>query len=381
MIVNNILRFRLREKGFFLVNLQTQLLERDKTAILGEIITTYYMIAIFNYLITFLGTDVADDAQKLAAQAQQTTQAAAAKADSLLPNAMGIKSTVDSVSHMNTSQIFTFITDKGLNLGTKILAAIAIYLIGAWLIKKIKNITRKIFTKKNVDPSLSSFVLSTVSILLTLILVIVTIDTLGVDTTSFVALLGGAGLAIGMALSGTLQNFAGGVMILIFKPFKVGDTIEAEGFLGTVSSIEIISTHMTTADNKKIILPNGALFNGIINNYSETGTRRCDWTIGISYGNDADKAKDLLVSIINSCPQIMKENSPEAPSAFISNLSASSVDIAGRGWVKTEDYFTAMTYVTEKVYAEFPKAGFSFPYPHMNVIMNNTPQSKEDKKN
>jgi small conductance mechanosensitive channel len=338
------------------------------------------MITLFNYLIAFLGTDVAEDAQKLAAQAQQTTQAAAAKADSLLPNAMGIKSTVDSVSHMNTSQIFSFITDKGLNLGTKILAAIAIYLIGAWLIKKIKNITRRIFTKKNVDPSLSSFVLSTVSILLTLILIIVTIDTLGVDTTSFVALLGGAGLAIGMALSGTLQNFAGGVMILIFKPFKVGDTIEAEGFIGTVSAIEIISTHMTTPDNKKIILPNGALFNGIINNYSEMGTRRCDWIIGITYGDDADKAKELLIKIIKSCPQIMKEDAPEAPSAFINNLSASSVDIAGRGWVKTDDYYTAMAYVTEKVYAEFPKAGLSFPYPHMDVTMNNAIQNQEDKK-
>ncbi|MCI1721037.1 MAG: mechanosensitive ion channel [Bacteroidales bacterium] len=339
------------------------------------------MITLFNYLIAFLGTDVAEDAQKLAAQAQQTTQAAAAKADSLLPNAMGIKSTVDSVSHMNTSQIFSFITDKGLNLGTKILAAIAIYLIGAWLIKKIKNITRRIFTKKNVDPSLSSFVLSTVSILLTLILIIVTIDTLGVDTTSFVALLGGAGLAIGMALSGTLQNFAGGVMILIFKPFKVGDMIEAEGFIGTVSAIEIISTHMTTPDNKKIILPNGALFNGIINNYSEMGTRRCDWIIGITYGDDADKAKELLINIIKSCPQIMKEDAPEAPSAFINNLSASSVDIAGRGWVKTDDYYTAMAYVTEKVYAEFPKAGLSFPYPHMDVTMNNATKNQEDKKN
>src|SRR5574344_1989198 len=326
------------------------------------------MTALFNSLLTLLNVNLPDDAQKLAAQAQQVTQAATAKADSLLPNSLGIKSTVDSVSHMDTSQLFTFVTDKGLNLGTKILAAIVIYLLGEWLIKKIKKITKRIFTKKNVDPSLSSFVLSTVSILLTLILIIVTIDTLGVDTTSFVALLGGAGLAIGMALSGTLQNFAGGVMILIFKPFKVGDTIEAEGFIGTVSAIEIISTHMTTPDNKKI------------NNYSEMGTRRCDWIIGITYGDDADKAKELLIKIIKSCPQIMKEDAPEAPSAFINNLSASSVDIAGRGWVKTDDYYTAMAYVTEKVYAEFPKAGLSFPYQHTDVTMNNAIQNQEDKK-
>jgi len=339
------------------------------------------MNALVNSLLTLLSVNLPDDAQKLASHAQQVTQEATAKADSLLPNTLGIKSTVDSVSHMDTGQLFTFVTDKGLNLGTKILAAIVIYLLGAWLIKKIKKITKRIFTKKNVDPSLSSFVLSTISILLTLILIIVTIDTLGIDTTSFVALLGGAGLAIGMALSGTLQNFAGGVMILIFKPFKVGDVIEAQGYVGTVSAIEIISTHMTTPDNKKIILPNGSLFNGIINNYSDTGTRRCDWTIGITYGDDVDKAKSLLIKIINECPQIMKENAPEAPSAYVINLSASSVDILGRGWVKTDHYFTALTYVTEKVYEEFPKAGLSFPYPHMNVIMDNTDNEtdKQDK--
>ncbi|MDD2242571.1 MAG: mechanosensitive ion channel family protein [Bacteroidales bacterium] len=342
------------------------------------------MNALFNSLLTLLSVNLPDDAQKLAAQAQQVTQEATAKADSLLPNTLGIKSTVDSVSHMDTGQLLTFVTDKGLNLGTKILAAIVIYLLGAWLIKKIKKITRRIFTKKNVDPSLSSFVLSTISILLTLILVIVTIDALGIDTTSFVALLGGAGLAIGMALSGTLQNFAGGVMILIFKPFKVGDVIEAQGYVGTVSAIEIISTHMTTTDNKKIILPNGSLFNGIINNYSDTGTRRCEWTIGITYGDDVDKAKSLLIKIIKECPQIMKENAPEAPSAYVINLSASSVDILGRGWVKTEHYFTALTYVTERVYEGFPKAGLNFPYPHMNVIMDNTPDNetnKQDKNN
>ena len=339
------------------------------------------MNALVNSLLTLLSVNLPDDAQKLASHAQQVTQEATAKADSLLPNTLGIKSTVDSVSHMDTGQLFTFVTDKGLNLGTKILAAIVIYLLGAWLIKKIKKITKRIFTKKNVDPSLSSFVLSTISILLTLILIIVTIDTLGIDTTSFVALLGGAGLAIGMALSGTLQNFAGGVMILIFKPFKVGDVIEAQGYVGTVSAIEIISTHMTTPDNKKIILPNGSLFNGIINNYSDTGTRRCDWTIGITYGDDVDKAKSLLIKIINECPQIIKENAPEAPSAYVINLSASSVDILGRGWVKTDHYFTALTYVTEKVYEEFPKAGLSFPYPHMNVIMDNTDNEtdKQDK--
>ncbi len=337
------------------------------------------MNVLFNSLLTLLSVNLSDNAQKLAAQAQQVTQEATAKADSLLPNTLGIKATVDSVSHMDTDQLFTFVTDKGLNLGTKILAAIVIYLLGAWIIKKIKKITKRIFTKKDVDPSLSSFVLSTISILLTLILIIVTIDTLGIDTTSFVALLGGAGLAIGMALSGTLQNFAGGVMILIFKPFKVGDVIEAQGYIGTVSAIEIISTHMTTPDNKNIILPNGSLFNGIINNYSDKGTRRCDWTIGITYGDDVNKAKTLLIKIIKECPHIMEENAPEAPSAYVINLNASSVDILGRGWVKTEHYFTALTYVTEKVYEEFPKAGLSFPYPHMNVIMDNTPDNETDK--
>ena len=204
-------------------------------------------------------------------------------ADSLKEPAAVIDQTIKTLMQTPVDQLISTGLDYGLKLGTKILAAIIIYLVGAWVIRKIKRIVQKICEKRSLDASLTSFLLSFTSISLSILLIVTTISVLGVDTTSFVALLAGSGVAIGMALSGTLQNFAGGIMILIFKPFKVGDYIEAQGYDGTVTSIEITATHINTPDNKKIILPNGALSNGTINNYSTTGVRRCNWDISIPY--------------------------------------------------------------------------------------------------
>ena len=212
---------------------------------------------------------------------------------------------------------------------------------------------------------MGSFLLSFVSITFSVLLIVTTISVLGVDTTSFVALLAGSGLAIGMAMSGTLQNFAGGIMILLFKPFRVGEYIEAQGFSGTVKSIEITTTHITTPDNKTVILPNGALSNGSINNYSASGTRRCEWNIGISYGDDVAKAKEIILNIIRNRPEII--NTPAEPFAALSNLADSAVIIPARAWVNSDNYWTLYYEVNERIYTELPANGISFPFPQMDV--------------
>ena len=276
-----------------------------------------------------------------------------------------INETIKNLAESPVQNIISTGLDYMVKFGLKVIAAFAIYIIGAWIVKKTKRLIRNLFHKRNLDPSLASFILSFYSITFTILLIIVTIGVLGVDTSSIVAVLAGSGLAIGMALSGTLQNFAGGMMILLFKPFKIGDFIEAQGYSGTVQSIEITTTHITTPDNKKIILPNGALSNGAINNFSITGTRRCEWKIGISYGDDVAKAKEVILNIIKNHPALI--NDPVEPFAALAQLADSSVVIVARAWTKSEDYWTFTFDVNEQVYNELPKHGINFPFPQMDV--------------
>lgn len=292
-------------------------------------------------------------------------QAKTIPADSLKAPAKVLDETIRTVLQTPLDQLISSSIDHAIKIGIKILAALIIYFIGAWLIRKFKKILRKIFEKRGVDPSLGSFLLSFVSITFSVLLIVTTISVLGVDTTSFVALLAGSGLAIGMAMSGTLQNFAGGIMILLFKPFRVGEYIEAQGFSGTVKSIEITTTHITTPDNKTVILPNGALSNGSINNYSASGTRRCEWNIGISYGDDVAKAKEIILNIIRNRPEII--NTPAEPFAALSNLADSAVIITARAWVNSDNYWTLYYEVNERIYTELPANGISFPFPQMDV--------------
>ena len=196
-----------------------------------------------------------------------------------------------ALSHMSGEEVISMIIRGALDISARILIALVILAIGRWIIRYLKNILRKMLTKREVDASLKSFLMSLVSISLTLFLIITIISILGIDTTSFVAIFASAGLAIGMALSGTLQNFAGGVMILIFKPFHVGDFIEAQGQTGTVKEIQLFNTIINTPDNKTIMIPNGGISTGIINNYSKENRRRVEWTFGIGYGDDYDKAR------------------------------------------------------------------------------------------
>ncbi|MDO4998696.1 MAG: mechanosensitive ion channel [Bacteroidales bacterium] len=258
---------------------------------------------------------------------------------------------------------------QAIQFGLKVLAAIVIYIIGAWLIKRIKKGLQRLFERKQTDRAMASFISSFVSIALTIVLIIVTIGTLGVNTTSLAALLAAGGMAIGMALSGTLQNFAGGLMIMAFKPFKAGDYIEALGYAGTVTEVTIVGTHLTTFDNRKVILPNGALSGGNVVNYSYYPLRRIDITVGVEYGTDAAACKQKLTEIVLEDPRFLSASTPGAkdPIIAIQKLDSSSVNFLIRAWVRTEDYWGAWFDLNERVYTELPQAGINFPFPQVDV--------------
>lgn len=280
-----------------------------------------------------------------------------------------IGETIGELADMPVRDILGFLAENAMSIGLKVLAAIIIYAVGAWLIQRIKRLLKKILVKRNIEASLSSFTLSFVSITLTILLLLITVQTLGVDTSSIVALIAGSGLAIGMALSGTLQNFAGGIMILFFKPFKVGDYIETQGYSGTVHSIQITTTVIKTTDNKTVVLPNGGLSGSIINNYSTSEKRRCDWDISIEYGSDIDLAKSVLMEIVNRNGKVLQE--PEKPFIALKSLADSAIIVTCRVWVKREDYWDVFYTVNEEIYKELPKRGIGFPYPQLDVHINN----------
>lgn len=248
--------------------------------------------------------------------------------------------------------------------GVKLVGAIFTLLIGLWVANIILGVVRKILERSKVDQSLNSFLCSLVSILLKVMVYITALSVLGVEMTSFVAILGAAGLAVGLALSGTLQNFAGGVMILFFKYFKVGDFIEAQGYMGTVKEIQIFVTILTTPDNKTIILPNGPLSTGSLTNFSTQPLRRVDWTFGIGYGDNVDKAYEVLGKLIADDDRILKD--PE-PFMAVSALADSSVNIVVRVWVNAADYWGVHFQMNEMVYKTFDKEGLSIPFPQRDV--------------
>lgn len=270
-----------------------------------------------------------------------------------------------------------FLTDLGqtaIHFGLKVLAAIVVYAVGAWLIKITKRMLTATFKRRNTSQTLSSFLISLVSITMTVLLIIIVVGTLGINTTSLAALLAAGGMAIGMALSGTVQNFAGGLMILMFKPFKVGDYITAQGHEGYVVDVNIVSTKIRTFANSVIVLPNGSLFNGTIDNFSEKDFHRITWNVDLAYGTDARKAIDLLLQIVKSDPRILdkaKENSVADPSVHIV-LKDSCVEFVVWAWAKTSDYWGAMFDIQEKIYKQIPENGFSFPFPQLDVHMDRT---------
>ncbi len=248
--------------------------------------------------------------------------------------------------------------------GPKLLGAIAVLIIGNFVIKLMMNSFTKMMDKRKTDSSLKPFLRSLVSILLKTMLVISALGMLGVEMTSFIAILGAAGLAVGLALSGTLQNFAGGVIILLFKPFKVGDYVEAQGHSGFVKEIQIFNTILLELDNKTVIIPNGPLSTGSMVNYSTEPTRRVDFTFGIAYGDSVDKARKILFELFKEDKRILTD-----PAYFVglSEMADSSVNLTARAWVKGEDYWDVFFEINEKTYNSFNAEGISIPFPQMDV--------------
>ncbi len=248
--------------------------------------------------------------------------------------------------------------------GPKLIGAVITLVIGLWIIKRITNGIRKTFEKRDIDPSLRPFLIGLISTLLKVFLVVSVLSMVGIAMTSFVAIIGSIGLAVGLALSGTLQNFAGGVILLILKPFKVGDFIEAQGYMGTVNSIQIFNTILKTPDNKTIIIPNGGLSTGAMINYSTEARRRVDWTVGIGYGDDVSKARKILQDIFAADSRVLKD---PAPFIQVSELADSSVNLATRVWVEAADYWDVFMETNEKIYNEFNAQGINIPFPQMDV--------------
>lgn len=300
----------------------------------------------------------------------------------LAPEQEAVKSTLDSLktaraealaekvqnlSNMSADQIISLLLEEAVKIGMKVLAAIAIYIIGAWVIKKIKRIIRKIMERRNIDPSITSFTLSFTTIALTLMLILMTVDALGINTNSIVALLAGSGLAIGMAFSGSLQNFAGGIMILVFKPFRVGDYVEFQNCTGTISSIEMTSTFIISDNGETIVLPNGTIFNGMLINHSKLCKKRVVWNISVAYGSNIELVRATALALLESNPDVLKEEKP--PAVVISNLGDSAVIVSIRCWVEHTNYWKTLYWGYEEIYKSFNAAGIQFPYPQLDVHM------------
>ena len=300
----------------------------------------------------------------------------------LAPEQEAVKSTLDSLktaraealaekvqnlSNMSADQIISLLLEEAVKIGMKVLAAISIYIIGAWVIKKIKRIVRKIMERRNIDPSITSFTLSFTTIALTLMLILMTVDALGINTNSIVALLAGSGLAIGMAFSGSLQNFAGGIMILVFKPFRVGDYVEFQNCTGTISSIEMTSTFIISDNGETIVLPNGTIFNGMLINHSKLCKKRVVWNISVAYGSNIELVRATALALLESNPDVLKEENP--PTVVISNLGDSAVIVSIRCWVEHTNYWKTLYWGYEEIYKSFNAAGIQFPYPQLDVHM------------
>lgn len=331
------------------------------------------------------------------------------------------------LSSLSFNDVMTKVTDQMVDFAIHLTIAIIVFYIGRFIINKIHKFVLAIMIRRQIDKSLSTFILSLLKIVMLFILIVIVIGIIGIETSSFLAIFASAGVAIGMALSGTLQNFAGGVLILLLKPYKIGDFIEAQGYSGTVTEIQIFHTIINTPDNKSIIIPNGGLSTGSINNASKENYRRVEWNVGISYGDSIDKAREIILNMLADDDRVVKRyieddanfkveensdnNSPthdieprkslwsrifprhskvkktlaewkaneraktiamiprvdRSPSVKVSALAESSVNLVVRAWTRSEHYWGVFFDINEKIYNELPAHGLSFPFPQMDI--------------
>ena len=267
-----------------------------------------------------------------------------------------------SVSRLD--ELIDRLYDVSLNAGKHIIAAILVLMVGRLLVKLLNRLVAKMLDRRHIDVGVQSFLRSAVNILLTTLLVVSVIGALGINTTSFAALLASAGVAVGMALSGNLQNFAGGIVVLLFKPYKVGDWIESQGVEGSVVEIQIFHTILRTADNKIVFVPNGSMSTAVVTNYSREATRRLQWTVGVDYGEDVERVKVVVAEVLKNEPRIL--TTPQ-PLIVVEALADSSVNIMVRVWVKQEDYWDVHYEMYQKIYDSFNATGINFPYPQQTV--------------
>ena len=280
---------------------------------------------------------------------------------------------VETIRTTPPNELLTGTLTSVAKFGLKVILALLIYIVGAWLIRKTKKIIAKAFEKKKSDSTLSSFIQSLVTALLWIVLILAMVGTLGINTTSIAALLAAGGMAVGMAMSGAVQNFAGGLILLAFKPFKVGEFIEAQGFFGRVSEITIVHTKIVTTDNREITIPNGAISNGTIDNYSCREPHRLSLKFNVPYGTDFDQVKSILLEMVKQQPLILTKETPGAknPKVYVDDLEDSAVKIKLRVWVLAPNYKKVEHWLNEQIYKELPKNGISFPFPQLDVHMKN----------
>ena len=275
---------------------------------------------------------------------------------------------VEKIATLDYHEVLQTMLSEAVWIVIKIVIALAIYFLGRWIVRRVVRLIDVAMERRKVDVSLRSFMRNTVRVVFSLILVLIVVQTLGVNVTSLIAVFSAATLAIGMALSGTAQNFAGGVMILMMKPYRVGDYISAQGQSGTVREIKLFSTVITTTDNQTIYIPNNAIATAIIDNYTTAEQRRVDWTVGISYGDDVDVARETILAMLAADARILRET---APVVWVAALADSSVNLTVRAWVANADYWDVCFEYNERFYKELPKAGINFPFPQMDVHVKN----------
>jgi small conductance mechanosensitive channel len=274
------------------------------------------------------------------------------------------KSVIEAAKNGEVDQLIHQAISMGMEAGKSLLLAIVIFIVGRYAIKFINKFVARMLERRNVEPTVQSFLKSFVNITLIILLVIMVVGTLGVNTTSLAALLASAGLAVGMALSGNLQNLAGGIILLFLKPFKVGDFIEAQGVSGVVKAIQIFHTILTTTDNKELFVPNGALSSGNITNFSKNELRRVDFTISVEYGSEVDKVKRVTLELVQQDKRIVAD---PAPFIAVKELADSSVDFVLRVWTTAPEYWNVFFDTNERIYTEFNKQGIGFPFPQIQV--------------